>query len=200
MASRAASRVRAFLVGSAACAIVLALLGVAPCEAYAADEPEAQLSLEVDAHVSVDMIGFASVPVSMTPSSIEVGIDCGMPDMCGLDPCLCGAQDEWGACACNGLETVEPTWSATVIEGAAAVFQTADGLLVVPVGSGTTVVAVDASLPHHADAHQLVTIEVAPFSARDAAKIAAALAIVVLAVVAVRLVVKRASVRRGDRS
>lgn len=49
-----------------------------------------------------------SVEVSCTPASIEVGISCGMEDMCGLDPCLCGASDAFGCCACNGFEERAP--------------------------------------------------------------------------------------------
>lgn len=52
--------------------------------------------------------GAKPVEVSCTPASIEVGISCGMEEMCGLDPCLCGASDAFGCCACNGFEQRSP--------------------------------------------------------------------------------------------
>jgi hypothetical protein len=73
--------------------------------------------------------------------------------MCGLDPCLCGVPDEYGACACNGTETVLPTVSVVGdSSGVVKVVQLGSDWWLIPWGVGEARFAVDASLPRHESA------------------------------------------------
>ncbi len=133
------------------------------------------------------------------PESVELGIDCGMEWMCGLAPCLCGAADSWGYCACNGTETIEAvvSWSSSD-ESVVRVVNFAGHALLVPTGEGEAVVTCTASLPHYADAAFEIVVRV------DAPTLADAL-VVLLAVIGIGLVagfvvvlVRRCRAGKGD--
>jgi hypothetical protein len=88
--------------------------------------------------------------LTVEPAVIETGLDCGMVEMCGIDPCLCGYPDSYGACACNGLEEtrvalrVQSDSPATL-----GVFQIGNAYWLVPLSTGSASVNITASLPHH---------------------------------------------------
>ena len=93
------------------------------------------------------------IEVATDPAAVEQGIDCGMPDMCGLDPCLCGAADAWGACACNGTEEVPASISYASSDPSVASVEEAFGVTwIVPHGAGDAVITVSADLPHYKSA------------------------------------------------
>jgi hypothetical protein len=101
-----------------------------------------------------------------SPSSIQAGRDCGMPEMCGLDPCLCGIPDEYGACACNGTAATAPTLSVVSEDtGVVRAVRLGQDYWLVPWGSGSATLSVDAGLPHHGGATAEVEVDVAvPFA------------------------------------
>jgi hypothetical protein len=152
------------------CAIVIALLLVllAPSVAFAAadaDVSERSLALSAPEQVTVGLLP-VRLNISSSPSSTQTGLDCGMPEMCGLDPCLCGIPDAYGACACNGTETTATQLLvASADEGVARVLRMGEDYWVVPWGTGSTTITVHASLPHHTDATASIEVEVqAPFA------------------------------------
>ena len=148
-----------------------------------------------------------AVSASTNPASIEVGIDCGMVDMCGIEPCLCGSADAWGGCSCNGLQTLEPTISyASSDESVVRVEQAWGRTWLVPVGPGTATLSCTASLKYFEDTTLQVAVEVGALTAADGALAGtalAALAVIVLAVWGiVRLVARKGAARvvKGERS
>lgn len=103
------------------------------------------------------------------PSSIEAGIDCGMTDMCGIEPCLCGSADAWGGCSCNGLEVLEPSVSCiSSDEEVVRVGQVFGKTWLIPVGSGSAVLSCSASLKYFDGTTQDVPVEVHGLVAADA--------------------------------
>ena len=91
--------------------------------------------------------------VTCDPASASMGIDCGMPEMCGIDPCLCGSADSWGGCSCNGYQECFPEFTCVAVDpGVVAVETTDDGVFLRSMGKGTTTVQVRATMPHHTDA------------------------------------------------
>ncbi|MCI8366715.1 MAG: hypothetical protein HFJ66_03835 [Eggerthellaceae bacterium] len=133
--------------------------------------------------VQTDAAGFAELKVDCTPSSVEVGIPCNMEDMCGLDPCLCGPVDEWGACACNGTQVMTPQVSvASLDEGVARVVDVAGHQIVVPQGPGTAELAIHVEMAHCDPVDTTAYVEVAPFGALDVLKIALVAALVIAVV------------------
>jgi ABC-2 type transport system permease protein len=119
--------------------------------AFAAGETDTQPSIELDTATSLNagMLPLA-LPLSCTPATIETGIDCGMADMCGLDPCLCGNPDAWGACACNGTRQTAVEFEVIALDPeVASVLQLGESWWLLPNKAGETTIAVTATLPHH---------------------------------------------------
>lgn len=176
----------------------LCMLGVGGGQAFGASsarEPD-PLAIECDAEMSLARVDIRALPASTDPASIETGVPCGMTEMCGLDPCLCGATDSWGACACNGRTDTFPTYSIEAdVPGVVQLVEVFGTAYVVAVGSGSTDVVVTAELAHHESARAVMHVEVASFGVLDAVKLVCALAAVVLVCALVVLCV-RAVVRR----
>lgn len=203
---------------AAACVAVLgvALLLVFPANAQAAASLEERpresvgvlqvtaCAFGIEAGAAVDSGDALRIsrfcPMELTcvtdPSSIEAGIDCGMTDMCGIEPCLCGSADAWGGCSCNGLETLEPTVGyASSDEGVVRVRQAFGKTWLIPVGSGSAVLSCSTSLKYFDGTTQDVVVEVGGAAPADAILGAIALlicaAVVALARVAMRGLGKR---------
>ncbi|MFT9077685.1 Ig-like domain-containing protein [Ethanoligenens sp.] len=100
-----------------------------------------------------------------SPSSAALGIDCGMADMCGIDPCTCGSPDEWGHCACNGTKKTPVSYKVMVDDPkVASVTVSGAKLTVKGLSAGQTNVTVTAHLQHYTDAVQTITVTVnSPF-------------------------------------
>ncbi len=139
--------------------------------------------------------------VAVSPASIEVGISCGMPDMCGIDPCLCGTPDAYGACACNGLKTITPSVTYASSRPEVATVEKAFGKVwLVPHGKGKTTVTMTAKLKHYQTASVEVPVEVAGPKAADgllAGAVLAALVGVVALGWGIRKLVSRGRRRSG---
>ncbi len=148
-----------------------------------------------------------AISASTDPVSIEAGIDCGMVDMCGIEPCLCGSADAWGGCSCNGLQTLEPTISYTSSDESVVRVEQAWGRTwLVPVGPGTATLSCTASLKYFEDTTLQVAVEVGSLAVADAALAGTALAVLVVVVLVVwgivRLVARKGAARaeKGERS
>ena len=142
--------------------IFLFLLTV-PSFAYAQDSaPPVQLSLHLEnKNITIDQGQKTEIGFAIKPASIETGIDCGMPDMCGIDPCLCGSADSWGSCSCNGLKKTLPAVKAAAADAGALDVNVQNGkVLVMGIKPGVSTVTVTASLVHFADVSQVVTVQV----------------------------------------
>jgi hypothetical protein len=89
-----------------------------------------------------------------------------MPEMCGLDPCLCGIPDEYGACACNGTEPTAPVLSiASDSTNTVKVIRLGESWWLMPWGKGAATLSIDANLPHYENAQATVEVNVeAPFA------------------------------------
>lgn len=104
---------------------------------------------------------FSPVVVTATcnPSSIEVGIDCGMDWMCGINPCLCGSADHWGGCSCNGLTETMPTLTLqSSDESVIRVEQWGQTQTLRAVGPGTAEVTCTPALTYHQGEATTVTV------------------------------------------
>lgn len=112
--------------------------------------------------VQADVWAPVPLDVSTTPESIETGISCGMSDMCGEDPCLCGAADEYGSCACNGLETTIPTVEVTSSSGAVVAVQAGGSWYAVGVMPGQADLTVTTNLKHFEPSTQTVQVSAVP--------------------------------------
>lgn len=157
---------------------VLLVVGV-PVGALAADRPESPLEVEGPDSIQLARIDIIPLPVQTTPLSIETGIPCGMEEMCGLDPCLCGAVDQWGACACNGTQETHPTLSFLPDqEGVVGVVEFLDTTYLIALGTGSTDATVRAELPHHEVAEKNMRVDVSPFGFVDLLKVVGALLVV----------------------
>lgn len=168
------------LVGLTACFLSLAIIPTA--RAATSDEQQPSLEMDMPATIAMARIDIVALPAQTTPASIETGIPCGMLEMCGQDPCLCGAVDPWGACACNGTQETRPTFLITCDQqGVVGMVEAFGTTYLVALGTGSTDAVVRAELPHHEAAEATTHVEVAPFGFMDALKLLAA----VLAVAAV---------------
>lgn len=170
--------VRACLLMLATCLALVASL-LLPGAAWG-DE----LELSGEGALSLAAVDVVELPVSCKPDSIETGIPCGMDEMCGQDPCLCGAVDDWGACACNGTRTTRPSWALSLDADAGEtvhLVEFAGRMWVVSFGIGgaSSDGTLKASLVHFDDASMPVHVDVAPFGILDFLKIAAALFVAV---------------------
>jgi hypothetical protein len=112
--------------------------------------------------VSLGWMPIRFVSTTTSPSSIRVGMPCGMEGMCGLKPCLCGsAVDQWGGCACNGFETVEPALTVTTSDNSIVrVMKIGGAYLLCPTGPGRATVTVRGHLVNYTDAESQFTVHV----------------------------------------
>lgn len=126
----------------------------------AADTP---LAFTPPGDVRVDMWLRQTVTLQTTPGYASLGIDCGLADMCGIDPCTCGSADEWGHCSCNGTKKTAVSYKVTVDNPKVAGVTVSGGkLLVKGLSPGSTKVTVTAQLKHYTSAAQTVTVTVGP--------------------------------------
>ncbi len=110
-------------------------------------------TVEAGGEISLSRVCPAVLSVACLPRAIEVGCDCGMPDMCGLSPCLCGAVDAWGDCACNGTVVEEPALAfESSDESVVRVVEAFGRVWLVPCGAGSAAVTCTASLSHYESA------------------------------------------------
>lgn len=182
-----------------AAAVALALCAPAPASAAAADEPDPVLNIVVPSMIDLDRVGYLALPAQTNPESIVVGIPCGMLEMCGQDPCLCGPVDEYGSCACNGTQRVVPHYTVEFAEEGVATAVEWDGVTyLVPLSSGQVDAVVTAELPHYQSRSAHVTVYVAPFGFEDFLKVLGAL-LALAAVAAALFFGVRALVRLAKR-
>ncbi len=136
---------------------------------------------------------------AVSPASIEVGVSCGMPDMCGIDPCLCGTPDAYGACACNGLKTVSPSVTYASSHPEVATVEEAFGKVwLVPHGEGKTTVTMTAKLKHYQTALVEMPVEVAGPKAADGL-LAGGILVMLAAIVALGWGIRKLVSRGGHR-
>jgi hypothetical protein len=151
-------------VVSAALLVLVAFALPTSSRAAAVDE-DASLTIDVPEEVTLGLLP-RRLELSITPATIHVGVDCGMADMCGIDPCLCGNPDAYGACACNGTRAVSPALRVkSSDEQQVKVVRLGGDWWLVPWGDTGALVELSAQLPHHAD--ETATLEVnstAPFA------------------------------------
>ena len=144
--------------------------------------------------------GVGELSIESDPSSVEVGVSCGMSDMCGESPCLCGAEnDAWGDCACNGLETLAPAITVSSSNTAVAwPVQVGGTWHVVTLLPGEAQVQVSASLKHYDDAVQTLQLKAdAPGGLLIAAVIVVAAVVVAAATGVGKLRTRKASSTDG---
>lgn len=197
-ASRVAAGAHAFLL-ALALLFAGALVASAPVAAFADDEVQPGIAVSGPDRIELSRIDVVVLPVQTDPESIVTGVPCGMLEMCGQDPCLCGAVDEWGACACNGREDTRPTFALDCGQGSVAgVFELFGTTYLVSLGAGSTDAVIRADLPHHESSELRTHIDVAPFGFADILKIIAAI-IAVAVVCAVLFLLARAVVRAAKR-
>ncbi len=111
--------------------------------------------------LELDGLELASVDVETNPDEVQMGITCGMSDMCGEDPCLCGATDEYGACACNGFENVSPTITVSSSDAPVVrVVKVGDSYKIIALRSGEADITVNANLKHYGSATQTIHVNV----------------------------------------
>ena len=177
--------------------VVCVLMVIPPsmktAEALAEDSP---LELETLEHATMGSIDMIDLPITTSPETANFGVSCGMLEMCGQDPCLCGPVDHWGVCACNGTTAVKPTITA-FCEGNAQVYlwEISGKYYLATLGSGgSATVTIRAELDHHVTAEQQIAVTVAPFGILDALKALFGIA-VVLGVIAVIVVITRFALR-----
>ncbi len=155
--------------GKTLCIILIAAAGLLLSCASPASSPGASshtLSFEVkleEGEIQVPEGGTKKYDIIFSPESIETGIDCGMPDMCGIDPCTCGSADDWGRCSCNGLEERLPQVSALSGNIDVAAVSVSNGKITVKgIREGTAKIRIDASLIHHGSTSRTITVSVVP--------------------------------------
>lgn len=171
------------------------------------DEDDPALLMSLPSMIDVGRTTWLELPATCNPATIEVGIPCGMLEMCGQDPCLCGAVDDYGACACNGKQWVTPTFTLTFEEEGIVTTAEAFGkTYLVPLKSGTVNAMVHAELPHHQPSEAHVQIHVKGWEFVDVAKVAGAVLLVVavlaglvFGVRAIVRAVRRAQAKRQDK-
>ncbi|MFT8889828.1 MAG: Ig-like domain-containing protein [Ethanoligenens sp.] len=121
------------------------------------------LSVSVRDTVSVNMGLRQMLTLTASPASAALGVDCGLAEMCGIDPCTCGSADDWGHCSCNGTKQMPVSYKVTVSNPAVAkATVSGDKLVVKGIAAGSTKVTVTAHLEHYADAVRTVAVTVQP--------------------------------------
>ena len=174
---------------SFACIVICVFLVLPP--AVSAVDSGMDVSVSMPQESVTIRCGFSrKIAISTMPACIEVGVDCGMPDMCGIDPCTCGSVDSWGVCSCSGLRTAVPDINARVEDENIVGISIENGMLRIrALGAGTTTVAVMTALPHYGDGFATISVTVLPFGAGLYLALALALAVVfAAALLAVRAV------------
>lgn len=148
--------------------------------------------------LAVTRISPMLLSVSCEPASIDAGVDCGMVDMCGIYPCLCGSADAWGGCSCNGLAAEEPQLTFTSSDESVVRVVNAFGRTwLVPVHAGTATLSVTATLEYYDDATAEFTLDVGGLCAADGLfALAAVLALALCALIVFALVRLVGAVRR----
>jgi hypothetical protein len=138
--------------------------------------------------------------LTVKPAAIKTGLDCGMLEMCGIDPCLCGYPDSYGACACNGLEETRVALKVQSDNPATlGVLQMGNSYWLVPLSAGGATVSVTAVLPHYEDARVVVFASVNAPVPPLLIYILTLLAIAGLVIATVRVLVRRtAKAKTGD--
>ena len=145
--------------------IICALLALS--SAASATDSERTLSVSGSKETVTLRVGFSRrIDISTIPESVEVGMDCGMPEMCGINPCTCGSSDRWGACSCNGLRDTLPDVRARSENENIAGVSVENGVLKIrALGAGTTTVTVTAALPHYGEGSTAIIVTILPFGA-----------------------------------
>jgi hypothetical protein len=161
---RYSPRTIAWLAGVLVFAMAMFLPMSVADAATSVQDQKGLLRLSGPTRVSVSRLPVATAALTVSPNSIETGTPCGLADMCGLDPCLCGsAVDQWGACACNGLHIVWPSLSATSSDdGVVRVFRIGRTLFLIPTGVGHATVTVRGRLIHYDSATYQLDVRVGP--------------------------------------
>ena len=178
-------------------ALFVVVACLCPASAWAED-----LVLSGGESLTLAAVDIVPLPVNCSPESIRTGIPCGMTEMCGQDPCLCGSVDEWGMCACNGTEEVRPTWELSLdgdASGMVHLLTLGDRTYVASFGLGGASAdgVLGASLVHFDDAEQDVHVEVRPFGVLDLLKVVVPIVLVAAVLTAlgagIRVLYKQAS-------
>lgn len=188
----ARARIGVLLRCAAACLVMVwAVAGPTSSIAWATTKIVGDLGLDAPETIELPRVDLFMLPLQVSPESIQTGIPCGMLDMCGQDPCLCGSPDAYGACACNGITTTYPTLDVRSSDtGVVQVVWLFGKPYLLATGSGTATVSVDASLIHYNGASCTLQVQVDGFGPLDAAKIVALLCTAVAAVLVVLLAVR----------
>ena len=189
------------LLAVAVMAMAMASPRAAWAEGFVPDVPDSPLSIETievsafggsDSAAPGESLEIAQlVPMRLqvhcNPASASFGIDCGMPEMCGIDPCLCGSADTWGACSCNGYEECYPDIECVVDDPSIVAVDTRDdGIFLRAAGNGTSTVKVRASMAHHDDAVAEFVVHAGGMRAADFALVG--IVVLVIAIVAAAVV------------
>lgn len=186
---------RAIAFALASCALVAALATTLCAPAFGLISTEREpdpLTITVESDVQLSRVDIVALPAVSDPVSVMAGIPCGMLEMCGQDPCLCGSVDEWGACACNGKRETKPTWSLVCSEeGIVALVDVFGSPYLVALGAGETSAVLSASLAHHETPQVDMHISVAQWTPLDVVKIIVGV-IAIVVVLALVLFVLRA--------
>lgn len=186
------ARIGALLRCAVACLVMVwAVAGPTSSIAWASTKIVGDLALDAPETVELPRIDLFMLPLQVSPESIQTGISCGMLDMCGQDPCLCGSPDSYGACACNGITTTYPALDvqSSNPDVVQVVWLFGKPYLLVA-GSGSATISVDASLIHYNDASRTIQVQVDAFGPLDVAKIIALSCTVIVLVLIVFLVVR----------
>ena len=183
----------------AAAFVAIALVLCAPAQAFAANKIVGDLSIAVPGEVRLEMLDVVELPVECSPSSITVGVKCGMTDMCGLDPCLCGKADEYGACACNGRKDISPSVSGQVVGGSGVLVANAFGrVYLVGLLPGEAQVDVLGQIEHYNDDSATTKVAVGSLGVAGVVKIVVAVALVAALVLVVRWLRRRRCAVSGE--
>jgi hypothetical protein len=129
--------------------LFLTLFLFVPSAIFAAEDAERQLVLTTPQQVTLGVFP-QRLDIGCEPAAIQTGLDCGMPEMCGLDPCLCGIPDAYGACACNGTRETTPTIHVSFdTPGVVALARVGKAFWLVPLRLGDVELSVEGTLVHH---------------------------------------------------
>lgn len=140
---------------------VILLVILFPMAARAAEPTP--LALSTQKALTVEQGRAAEASVKTTPASAALGIDCGMADMCGIDPCTCGSPDTWGHCACNGTKNAPVSYTVSVDRPGVAKATVVKGKLqVTGIAPGRATIRLTAHLKHYQNAEQAVRVLVNP--------------------------------------
>lgn len=191
-----------------ACVLLAVLLAV-PGMAFA-DESDTQdviptsmvagqLEMTVPDEITLGILPI-KLEVGFDPSVIQTGYDCGMADMCGLDPCLCGIPDSYGACACNGEHDTLPALAVTPSNtDVVLVVGIGQDRWLVPVGAGDSELRIDGALPHYGTTTAKVAVHVETLLPPPVIYVLGLLVLIALIMVVCIVVLRRGRGGRGSR-